>query len=154
MEKIITDAIYNLEDSQFYIREFDEDNNPLGRKIMVYDNKVIMDNKRKRLNAESVIPRKVAQKNYLDIGDILFINKGEYICIYYDKTKTILFERTNDNRIDNLHQIPSRDIYLKIGTVTIEELKEIYNRFLMFKGLFKGFCVDEVDNSMKRLLEL
>ncbi len=153
MEKEITDVIYNLEDGQFYIREYDNNNKTFGKKIMVYDNKIIIDQKKKPIESKHSTIRKVLKTDTLDLGDTLYINNGEYICLYFDKSKTIICERYSDNKINNIHQIPTKDVYLKTGTASKEELKSIYQNFLMFQGLFKGICLDVIDGSMKRLLE-
>ena len=152
MDRKITGVILDLEDGQLYIREQTADNSIKGKKIVVYDNKIQIDNRVKEFDSHNITIINLTVTDNLELGDVAYINEKEYVCLYCDKDKSVFIERGNDIKINSIHQIPSRDVYLRISRVSIDELTDIYKKFMMFKGLLKGFYLDNVEHTMQRLL--
>ena len=87
------------------------------------------------------------------IGDIFFINNAQYICLYCDKLQTILVKKEETPNFSSVAIIPSKDSYNKIGRSTKDELKIAYKVFLSYKGILRNRSLDNVERSIKRILE-
>lgn len=88
----------------------------------------------------------------INIGDVIFINNEEYICLYCDKLDTVLYKRTNEISITNIIVIPSKDSYFKSGNSSKEELMNAYETLMQYKGIFRGRNLDKIERTMKRML--
>ena len=57
-------------------------------------------------------------KGNIQIGDIIFINHAHYICLYIDKLQTILVRKEENQSLNSIAVIPTKDQYNKAGRTT------------------------------------
>ena len=95
---------------------------------------------------------RVVYRGAVEIGDIIYINHDYYICLYCDKSQTVLYKKSFEASIDNIVTIPSKDKYYKVGIASKEELQVFYGMLLTYRGMFRNRSIDLIEQAMKRVL--
>ena len=88
----------------------------------------------------------------INVGDIVLIDNTKYICLYCDKSETVLCNPERGS-INNIFVIPSKEKYYKIGVAPKEELVWAYGILLKYKGMFRNRSLDNIERTMKRVLD-
>ena len=88
----------------------------------------------------------------INIGDIIYINNTNYICLYCDKAITVLYKNEHEVSFNNFVLIPSKTQYYKVGVASREELQESYEAFLLYKGMLRSRSIDNIEKAMRRML--
>ena len=95
--------------------------------------------------------REVSRDN-TKIGDIIYINKEFYLCLYCDKLNTVLFKDSDEFSINNIIILPSKDSYIVVDKASKEKIEDAYNKFILYKGMFVNRDLDNVERAMGRIL--
>ena len=91
-------------------------------------------------------------KDDIQIGDIIFINHANYICLYIDKLQTILVRKEETPSLNSIAVIPTKEQYSKVGRTSRDELIKAYSVFITFKGVLNSRSMDNFERTMKRIL--
>ena len=163
MEKLLVEAVYNTNDNEYYTVNGSSrivnndgictDEIIYGSKIFFLENQINVEKSNKTIKKSLTRRTRITLSDYLNLGDIVCINNKKYICLYFDRTRTILSERSDGEvTVDNIFQVPSQSLYLKAGQANLEELSRIRSFIGRFRGLFREMHVKTIERELDLIL--
>ena len=162
MEKIIIDAVYNKKDNEYYAldknkkalkKDSKDEEIIFGNKIFFLENKITIAQEQSIIKKIETRKARITISDNIELGDIVCVNNKKFICLYFDRTRTILSERVNGEvGMDNIFQVPSQALYLKAGKAFPYELVNIKAFIERYRGLFRELYVKAIEKDLDLVL--